>query len=132
MSRSNGAERAQRLNAAFDLLSRGCAVAQAAAMLTEEFALSPRQAYRYLQEAQAIDRPEAARARAGHGHDDRRCGLASRLGVADSGTSAWLSATRAAESASSIALPVCSAPSSSRPTTFWFPITPAAPAGTLE
>jgi hypothetical protein len=57
MSRSNGAERAQRLNAAFDLLSRGCAVAQAAAMLTEEFALSPRQAYRYLQEAQAIKRP---------------------------------------------------------------------------
>ena len=45
------------MNAAFDLLSRGCAVAQAAAMLTEEFALSPRQAYRYLREAQAIKRP---------------------------------------------------------------------------
>jgi len=57
MSRSNGAERAQRLNAAFDLLSRGCAVAQAAAVLTEEFALSPRQASRYLREAQAIKRP---------------------------------------------------------------------------
>jgi len=26
-------------------------------MLTEEFGLSPRQAYRYLQEAQAIERP---------------------------------------------------------------------------
>src|SRR5664280_259508 len=77
-------------------------------------------------------RREAARARAGHGHDDRRCGLACRLGVADSGTSAWLSATRAAKSASGIALTVCSAPSSSRPTTSWFPITPAAPAGTLE
>ena len=57
MSRSNGAERAQRLNAAFDLLTQGHAIAQAAAMLTEEFALSPRQAYRYLQEAQTIKRP---------------------------------------------------------------------------
>jgi hypothetical protein len=37
MSRSNGAERAQRLNAAFDLLHQGHAVAQAAPMLTEEF-----------------------------------------------------------------------------------------------
>ena len=57
MSRSTGAERAQRLNAAFDLLTQGHAVAQAAAMLTEEFGLSQRQAYRYLQEAQAIKRP---------------------------------------------------------------------------
>ena len=57
MSRSSGAERAQRLNAAFDLLTQGHAVAQAAAMLTEEFGLSQRQAYRYLQEAQAIKRP---------------------------------------------------------------------------
>lgn len=57
MSRSTGAERAQRLNAAFDLLSQGHAVAQAAAMLTEGFGLSQRQAYRYLQEAQAIKRP---------------------------------------------------------------------------
>jgi hypothetical protein len=57
MSRSNGAERAQRLNAAFDLLARGHAVAPAAAMLTEEFGLSQRQAYRYLQEAQTIKRP---------------------------------------------------------------------------
>ena len=57
MSRSNGTERAQRLNAAFDLLRQGHAVAQAAAMLTEEFGLSPRQAYRYLREAQAIEHP---------------------------------------------------------------------------
>ena len=59
MSRSNGAERAQRLNAAFDLLTQGHAVASAAAMLTEEFGLSQRQAYRYLQEAQTIKRPGA-------------------------------------------------------------------------
>lgn len=57
MSRSTGAERVERLNAAFDLLTQGHAVAQAAAMLTEEFGLSQRQAYRYLQEAQAIKRP---------------------------------------------------------------------------
>lgn len=60
MSRSTGAERAQRLNAAFDLLARGCAVAQAADMLTEAFGLSRRQAYRYLVEAQAIERPVVA------------------------------------------------------------------------
>lgn len=57
MSRSTGAERAQRLNAAFDLLAQGCAVAQATDMLTEAFGLSRRQAYRYLQEAQTIKRP---------------------------------------------------------------------------
>ena len=57
MSRSSGAERAQRLNAAFDLLTQGHAVAPAAAMLTEQFGLSQRQAYRYLQEAQTIKRP---------------------------------------------------------------------------
>ena len=57
MSRSNGAERAHRLNAAFDLLRQGYAVAQASASLTEEFGLSQRQAYRYVQEALAIKRP---------------------------------------------------------------------------
>ena len=57
MSRSNGAERAQRLNAAFDLLAQGCAVAQATDMLTDAFGLSRRQAYRYVQEAQTIKRP---------------------------------------------------------------------------
>ena len=57
MSRSNGAERAQRLNAAFDLLAQGCAVAQATDMLTEAFGLSRRQAARYVQDAQTISRP---------------------------------------------------------------------------
>lgn len=57
MSRSNSTERALRLNAAFDLLAQGCAIAQAAATLTEQFGLSSRQAYRYLHEAQAIKRP---------------------------------------------------------------------------
>lgn len=57
MSRSTNAERAQRLNAAFDLLAHDCAVARAATMLTKEFGLSRRQAHRYLQEAQIIKRP---------------------------------------------------------------------------
>lgn len=57
MSRSTGAERAQRLNAAFDLLAQGCAAAQTTDMLTNAFALSRRQAARYVQEAQAIERP---------------------------------------------------------------------------
>ena len=57
MARSTNTERAKRLNAAFDLLARGHALAQAAAVLTEEFGLSRRQAYRYLQEAQSIKRP---------------------------------------------------------------------------
>ena len=57
MSRSTGAERAQRLNAAFDLLAEGCAVAQATELLTDAFGLSRRQASRYVQEAQAIKRP---------------------------------------------------------------------------
>ncbi|MGH8758517.1 MAG: hypothetical protein ACREVW_03260 [Burkholderiales bacterium] len=45
------------MNSAFDLLAQGCTIAQAAAMLSEQFALSQRQAYRYLHEAQAIKRP---------------------------------------------------------------------------
>jgi hypothetical protein len=57
MSRSTGAERAQRLNAAFDLLAQGCALAQATDMLTNAFGLSRRQASRYVQEAQTIKRP---------------------------------------------------------------------------
>ena len=57
MSRSTGAERAQRLNAAFDLLAQGCAVAQATDLLTVAFCLSRRQASRYVHEAQTITRP---------------------------------------------------------------------------
>jgi hypothetical protein len=45
------------LNVAFDLLNQGREVPQAAAMLTEKFGLSLRQAYRYLHEAQAIEQP---------------------------------------------------------------------------
>lgn len=57
MTRSSNTERAQRLNAAFDLLARGYTLADAAAALIQQFGLSRRQAYRYLQEAQGIDGP---------------------------------------------------------------------------
>ena len=59
MTRSSNTERVQRLNAAFDLLARGYTLADASATLTQEFGLSRRQAYRYLQEAQGLDGPLA-------------------------------------------------------------------------
>jgi predicted DNA-binding transcriptional regulator YafY len=57
MTRSSNTARALRLNAAFDLLARGYTLTDAAAALTQQFGLSRRQAYRYLQEAQGIDGP---------------------------------------------------------------------------
>ena len=64
MSRSTSAERAQRLNAAFDLLAQGRSAAQATEALSEEFALSRRQANRYVREAQALARPVSVSAAA--------------------------------------------------------------------
>lgn len=60
MSRSTYAERAQRLNAAFDLIGRGASLNEAAATLAEAFGLSRRQAYRYVREAQTIQAPAVA------------------------------------------------------------------------
>jgi hypothetical protein len=57
MSRATESERAQRVNSAFNLLARGYSLSEAAQVLTESFALSRRQAYRYLQDAQALARP---------------------------------------------------------------------------
>jgi hypothetical protein len=57
MARSTHAGRAQRLNAAFDLIASGYSLNEAADALVEQFNLSRRQAYRYLQEAQSIKRP---------------------------------------------------------------------------
>lgn len=57
MARSTHAGRAQRLNAAFDLIASGYSLNEAAEALVEQFNLSRRQAYRYLQEAQSIKRP---------------------------------------------------------------------------
>ena len=54
MARSTDAQKAERLNAAHGLLVRGISMADAVVSLARQFGLSRRQAYRYLQEAQAI------------------------------------------------------------------------------
>ncbi len=59
MARSTRTEKAERLNAAFDLLVRGFSLPEAAEALVEQFDLSLRQAYRYLQQARIIKRPVA-------------------------------------------------------------------------
>ena len=57
MTRSSNTDKTHRLNAAFDLLAKGYTLAEAAKILTQQFGLSRRQAYRYLQDAQEIDAP---------------------------------------------------------------------------
>ena len=57
MTRSSNTHKTHRLNAAFNLLAQGYTLAEAAEALTQQFGLSRRQAYRYLQEAQQIDTP---------------------------------------------------------------------------
>ncbi|MFZ0789109.1 MAG: hypothetical protein WAM94_05745 [Chromatiaceae bacterium] len=57
MARSTGSQKAERLNAAHGLLARGLSVAEACVSLSRQFALSRRQAYRYVQEAQALAAP---------------------------------------------------------------------------
>jgi hypothetical protein len=52
MARSTQAQRAERVKAAQELLARGNSMAGAAVALSRDFGLSPRQAYRYLEEAQ--------------------------------------------------------------------------------
>lgn len=54
MARSTDAQKAERLNVAHSLLVRGTGMADAVVSLSRQFGLSRRQAYRYLQEAQAI------------------------------------------------------------------------------
>jgi len=61
MSRSTDTQKAERLNAAHGLLARGLNIAEAALSLSDQFAMSRRQAYRYLQEAQSIGRPVPVR-----------------------------------------------------------------------
>ena len=60
MSRSTEAQKAERLNAAHGLLAAGQSMAEAAVSLSRRFAMSRRQAYRYLEEAQTIGRPVVA------------------------------------------------------------------------
>ena len=60
MSRATKADRARLLNAAYRLLERQVEVADAAQQLAREFALSRRQAYRYLEQATALSAPVPA------------------------------------------------------------------------
>lgn len=48
---------AKQLNAAHSLLERNVALAEAAQTLSHEFDLSPRQAYRYLEQAAQLEAP---------------------------------------------------------------------------
>ena len=57
MIRSTDAQKAEQLNAAFGLMARGVSLAEAAGVLSRDFGLSRRQAYRYLEEARAIGHP---------------------------------------------------------------------------
>jgi len=57
MTRSSNTDKTHRLNTAFNLLAQGYTLAEAAETLTQQFGLSRRQAYRYLQDAQEIDAP---------------------------------------------------------------------------
>jgi len=54
MSRSTDAQKAERLNAAHRLLAR---MGEAALSLSRQFAMSRRQAYRYIEETRLIGRP---------------------------------------------------------------------------
>jgi len=56
MPRSTDLQKTERINAAHGLLARGLSVAEAAMALSRQFTMSRRQAYRYIEEAQAIGR----------------------------------------------------------------------------
>jgi predicted DNA-binding transcriptional regulator YafY len=57
MSRATETEKAVRLNRARDLLRQAPALPAAVERLAQECAISPRQAYRYLQQAQRLTAP---------------------------------------------------------------------------
>ena len=57
MPRSTKADKARQLNVAHRLLQRNVALPEAAQRLADQFGLSLRQAYRYLEEAAQLDAP---------------------------------------------------------------------------
>jgi predicted DNA-binding transcriptional regulator YafY len=57
MTRSTKVQKSERLNAAHRLIAQKIGVAEAAMILARDYGLSRRQAYRYLEEAQAMTRP---------------------------------------------------------------------------
>lgn len=56
MTKSSNTERAQRVNAAIDLLKKFGEVTKAALVLATQYGMSKRQAYRYMKEADAVGR----------------------------------------------------------------------------
>ena len=60
MARATKAHKAHLLNAAYRLLDQHAEVAEAARQLEDKFALSRRQAYRYLERAAELSAPVAA------------------------------------------------------------------------
>jgi predicted DNA-binding transcriptional regulator YafY len=59
MSRASDAQKAERLNHARDLLRRFEELPAAVERLADDCSISPRQAYRYLQQAQRLKEPVA-------------------------------------------------------------------------
>ena len=57
MPRSTDTQKARRLNAAYGLLVRGLSVAEATMTLSSDFAISRRQAYRYVRQARTLEAP---------------------------------------------------------------------------
>jgi predicted DNA-binding transcriptional regulator YafY len=60
MPRATKAHKARLLNAAYRLIGQRIDTAEAARQLADQFALSLRQAYRYLEQAAALNAPVAA------------------------------------------------------------------------
>ena len=54
MAKSSNIERAQRINFALSLIKHHSTVAQAVAAMADQYGISKRQAYRYVQEAKII------------------------------------------------------------------------------
>jgi hypothetical protein len=144
MVRSTDAQKAERLNAAHSLLARGTSMAEAVALLSRQFGISRRQAYRYVQEAQAIGHavaivapsvPITLKMPANVGArcagvlrnqwlDDQRDRDASDRDLSLSCTRAWLSEDDigiATKSDSIIRLTACLAANFSKFTNSWFP-----------
>ena len=57
MARSNKADKARQLNAAYAMLQRNTPLSKAVQRLSGQFDLSERQAYRYLEQAAQLERP---------------------------------------------------------------------------
>ena len=57
MVRSTRSQKVERLNAAYTLLAQGVTAGDAVQRLSQRFGLSPRQSYRYVQDARAMGQP---------------------------------------------------------------------------